>query len=69
MLRVIVNYVTVTASNGRALNSRRACAYWLPLTGRGKRRGTSLAHLLLILENTIPGRTATVNLYDESTRF
>jgi len=29
---------------------------------------TSLAHLL-ILENTILGRTVAVNLYDESTRF
>lgn len=47
--------------NGLVRNSRCVCT----LTGTK----TSLAHLLLILENTIPGRTATVNLYDESTRF
>lgn len=68
MLLVIVNYITVMASNGFAAYSRRMCVRVreLALTG-GK---ASLAHLLLlILENTIPGRTATVNLDDESVRF
>lgn len=44
--------------------------YEIALTSGGEGGGeTSLAHLLLILENTIPGSTATVNLYDESMRF
>jgi len=61
VLRVIIKYLTTTGYNGFVPNSR--CG-----TCTLAEEKTSLAHLL-ILENTILGRTVAVNLYDESTRF
>jgi len=60
MLRVIIKYLTTTGYNGFVPSSRCTCTL--------AEEKTSLAHLL-ILENTILGRTVAVNLYDESTRF